>query len=426
MLDLKALRENTEQFKKALAKKKLPGGIIDTMLKLDEEKRELQTQVEGLQAEQNQLAKEIPQASPDERPRLVEKSKELKDKFKFLEPTVDKLQMELEKLLFTTPNAPDQSVPEGQDEHDNVEQKRWGEIRAISNPQDHVELGTKLGILDLDRAVKIAGARFAVLKGDGAKLERALAAFMLDQQIDNGYSEIIPPYLVNAQSLFATGNLPKFEEDLFKVPHGESNLYLIPTAEVPVTNLYRDEILDEAALPIRHCAYTPCFRSEAGSYGKDTKGIIRQHQFHKVELVTFTTPDAAAAEHEKLTSDVEAILEALELPYRRMLLCGGDLGFSSAKTYDLEVWIPSQNTYREISSCSWFTDFQARRGQIRYKGISTKGKTAHVHTLNGSSLAIGRTWVAVLENYQQPDGSIAIPKVLQPYMGGLKKISAEK
>ncbi len=426
MLDLKALRENTEQFKKALAKKKLPGGIIDTMLKLDEEKRELQTQVEGLQAEQNQLAKEIPQASPDERPRLVEKSKELKDKFKFLEPTVDKLQMELEKLLFTTPNAPDQSVPEGQDEHDNVEQKRWGEIRAISNPQDHVELGTKLGILDLDRAVKIAGARFVVLKGDGAKLERALAAFMLDQQIDNGYSEIIPPYLVNAQSLFATGNLPKFEEDLFKVPHGESNLYLIPTAEVPVTNLYRDEILDEAALPIRHCAYTPCFRSEAGSYGKDTKGIIRQHQFHKVELVTFTTPDAAAAEHEKLTSDVEAILEALELPYRRMLLCGGDLGFSSAKTYDLEVWIPSQNTYREISSCSWFTDFQARRGQIRYKGISTKGKTAHVHTLNGSSLAIGRTWVAVLENYQQPDGSIAIPKVLQPYMGGLKKISAEK
>lgn len=423
MLDLKALRENTDQFKKALAKKKVSAEVVDQMLSLDEQKRELQTKLEGLQAEQNQLAKSIPKASAEERPALVEKSKLLKDELKAAEPKLAELEKQLNDLLFNTPNAPHDSVPEGKDEHDNVEMKKWGEIPKIDAPLDHVELGKKLDILDLDRAGKIAGARFAVLKGAGAKLERALAAFMLDRQTAAGYSEIIPPYLVNAESLFGTGNLPKFEEDLFKVPHNESALYLIPTAEVPVTNLYRDEILEEAKLPIRHCAFTPCFRSEAGSYGKDTKGIIRQHQFHKVELVTFTTPEQAETEHERLTRDAEKILEELELPYRRILLCGGDMGFSSTKTYDLEVWIPSQNTYREISSCSWFTDYQARRAAIRYKGESTKGKTHLVHTLNGSGLAVGRTWVAVVENYQQPDGSIAIPAILQPYMNGLTKIS---
>lgn len=423
MLDLKALREQTDQFKKALAKKKVSAKIVDQMLSLDEQKRELQTKLEGLQAEQNQLAKSIPKASAEERPGLVEKSKQLKDELKATEPKLAGLEKQLNDLLFNTPNAPHDSVPEGKDEHDNVEMKKWGEIPKIDNPLDHVELGKKLDILDLDRAGKIAGSRFSVVKGAGAKLERALAAFMLDRQTAAGYTEIIPPYLVNAESLFGTGNLPKFEEDLFKLPHNDSYLYLIPTAEVPVTNLYRDEILDESDLPIRHCAYTPCFRSEAGSYGKDTKGIIRQHQFHKVELVTFTTPEQAEAEHERLTRDAEKILEELGLPYRRILLCGGDMGFSSTKTYDLEVWIPSQNTYREISSCSWFTDYQARRAAIRYKGESTKGKTQLVHTLNGSGLAVGRTWVAIVENNQQPDGSITIPVILQPYMNGLTKIS---
>jgi len=246
---------------------------------------------------------------------------------------------------------------------------------------------------------------------------------MLDMQIQAGYQEVIPPYLVNADSLFGTGNLPKFEADLFKLPHNETSLYLIPTAEVPVTNLYRDEILEEKNLPIRHCALTPCFRSEAGSYGRDVKGIIRQHQFHKVELVAFTRPEDAEQELEKLTSNAEAILEALELPYRKVLLCGGDMSFGSHKTYDLEVWIPSQNKYREISSCSWFSDFQARRAAIRYKGESTQNKATLVHTLNGSGLAVGRTWVAILENYQQPDGSILIPKALQPYMNNQTKIS---
>lgn len=425
MLDLKLLRENTDDIKKALSKKKVDLSLIDLMLKIDSEKRELQTQMEGLQAEMNKLAKEIPTAAQTDRPALVENSKALKEKFKYIEPTVQNLEKELNDLLFNIPNAPHATVPEGKDEHDNVEVKVWGTKPQISNPQDHVEVATKLGILDLDRAAKIAGARFSVLKGKGAKLERALAAFMLDHQTAAGYEEIIPPFMVNAESLFATGQLPKFEEDLFKMPHNEGFLYMIPTAEVPVTNLYRDEILEEAKLPIKYCALTPCFRSEAGSYGRDTKGIIRQHQFHKVELVEFAAPDQAEAELEKLTGHAEAILEALQLPYRRVLLCGGDMGFGSHKTYDLEVWIPSQNTYREISSCSWFSDFQARRAAIRYKGTDAKAKTQFVHTLNGSGLAVGRTWVAVVENYQQADGNIVIPEVLRPYMNNLEKISAE-
>jgi seryl-tRNA synthetase len=424
MLDLKQLRENTQQVKDALAKRHLDPAILDKILSLDSEKREVQTQLETLQADMNRLAKEIPVSDAETRSKLVEQSKGFKEKFKYLEPTLEKLENELNELLFTTPNPPHQSVPEGRDEKDNLEISRWGEIPKIDNPQDHVDLATKLGILDLDRAAKISGSRFSVLKGLGAKLERALAAFMLETQSKAGYLEVIPPYLVNPESMFGTGQLPKFEEDLFQVPFADKKLYLIPTAEVPVTNLYRDEILEEKDLPVRHCALTPCFRSEAGSYGKDTKGIIRQHQFHKVELVSFTKPDQAETELERLTGHAEAILQALELPYRKILLCGGDMGFGSHKTYDLEVWMPSQNTYREISSCSWFNDFQARRASIRFKGESTGGKTQLVHTLNGSGLAVGRTWVAVIENYQQADGSILIPKVLRPYLGNLEKITS--
>lgn len=424
MLDLKALRENPDQFKKALAKKKVKPEPLDQILQLDAKRRELMPEVENLQAEINKISKDIPKSDAETRNKLVEKSKELKEKLKQFEPQLAEIEAQQYDILAGIPNIPHDSVPEGKDEHDNVEVKKWGVIPEIKNPLDHVELGAKLDILDLDRATKITGTRFAIFKGAGAKLERALAAFMLDRQTAAGYTEVIPPYLVNAASLYGTGQLPKFEEDLFKVPFNDTNYYLIPTAEVPVTNIHRDEILDGNKLPIRYCALTPCFRSEAGSYGKDTKGIIRQHQFHKVELVSFTAPEVAEAELERLTGHAEAILEALELPYRKITLCGGDMGFGSHKTYDLEVWVPSQNTYREISSCSWFSDFQARRAAIRYKSDSTKGKTALVHTLNGSGLAVGRTWVAVVENYQQPDGSILVPKVLQPYLGGLEKISA--
>lgn len=422
MLDLKAIRENTEEYKIALQKRNISISLIDQLLDLDQAKRQAQTKVENLQSDLNKLTKDIAQTNNEERNILVEQSKKLKEDLKNLEPQLEKLQYDLNNILFSIPNIPHPSVPEGKDENDNLEIKKWGEIPNIQNPQDHVTLGENLGILDLETASKISSSRFSVLKGVGAKLERALAAFMLDRQTTAGYLEVIPPYLVNSDSLFATGNLPKFEEDLFKIPFGNSNLYLIPTAEVPITNLHRNEIIDGNKLPIKYCALTPCFRSEAGSYGKDTRGIIRQHQFHKVELVIFSKPEQAEEEHEKLTRQAEIILEELELPYRRILLCSGDMGFSSTKTYDLEVWIPSQNKYREISSCSWFSDFQARRGQIRYKEESTNNKNALVHTINGSGLAVGRTWVAILENYQQEDGSIKIPKALQPYFNGLTEI----
>lgn len=423
MLDLKQLREERETMEKALSKKKVNLNLVHEVLSLDDHRRTLIQENENIKAEQNKIAKEMPHASPEQKAALLEKSKQYKEELKLAEPKLAEIQNSMDTILFTIPNTPHSSVPEGNDEHDNLEISRWGEIPKIDQPLDHVELGKDLDILDLDRATKITGSRFSVLKGMGAKLERALAAFMLDMQTAAGYQEVIPPYLVNADSLFGTGQLPKFEEELFHIPHAEKQLYLIPTAEVPVTNLYRNEILEEKNLPIRHCSLTPCFRSEAGSYGKDTKGIIRQHQFHKVELVTFTTPEKAEAELERLTGNAEAILQALKLPYRKILLCGGDMGFSSAKTYDLEVWVPSQNTYREVSSCSWFTDYQARRAQIRYKGDSTNGKTQFIHTLNGSGLAVGRTWVAVVENYQQPDGSVLIPEVLKPYLSGVEKIS---
>jgi seryl-tRNA synthetase len=389
----------------------------DRYQELDQRRSAILQEAEALKAERNRVSDEVGRLkrAKENADALIAQQRQVGDQIKALELAEREIEAAFKEFLAGIPNPPHASVPSGRDEQANVEVKRWGQIPQIVAPKDHVELGTALGILDLDRAAKISGARFSVLKGQGARLERALIAFMLDRQTAAGYVEVIPPYLVNAESMYGTGQLPKFEQDLFKVPHGEGALYLIPTAEVPVTNLYRDEILPAEALPLRHCAFTPCFRSEAGSYGRDTKGIIRQHQFHKVELVTFAPADQAEAELERLTADAEAILEALELPYRRVLLCTGDMGFSSQKTYDLEVWLPSQNTYREISSCSWFGDFQARRANIRLRG--KEGKPAFAHTLNGSGLAVGRAWVAILENCQQPDGSIRVPDVLQPFMG---------
>jgi seryl-tRNA synthetase len=418
MLDPNLLRTDLDAVVTSLASR---GFAFDSegFARVDGERRRIIQEAEALKAERNRVSDEVAQLkrAKQDAAHLIEAQKNVGAKLKELEAAERDAEAGFKAFLAGIPNLPHASVPVGRDEHGNVEVKRWGTQPVIAKPLDHVELGTKLGILDLDRAAKISGARFSVLKGLGAKLERALISFMLDLQTKAGWGEVIPPYLVNADSLYGTGQLPKFEEDLFKMPFGDSALYLIPTAEVPVTNLYRDEILPAEQLPLRHCAFTPCFRSEAGSYGKDTKGIIRQHQFHKVELVAFTTPEQAEAELEHLTSCAEAILETLELPYRRMALCTGDMGFSSRKTYDLEVWLPSQNTYREISSCSWFGDFQARRANIRFKDADGKSKPQLAHTLNGSGLAVGRTWVAILENGQQPDGSIKVPKALAPYLG---------
>jgi seryl-tRNA synthetase len=422
MLDANLLRNDLDAVAARLADR---GYTLDTVAyrTLDERRRAVLQEAEALKAERNRVSEEVGRLkrAKENADALIAAQREMGDKLKALELAEREAELAFRDFLAGIPNPPHASVPAGKDEHANVEVKRWGQVPAIAKPLDHVELGTKLGILDLDRAAKLSGARFAVLKGQGAKLERALIAFMLDRQGAAGYEEVIPPYLVNAESMYGTGQLPKFEQDLFKTSRGDgAPLYLIPTAEVPVTNLYRDEILPAESLPLRHCAFTPCFRSEAGSYGKDTKGIIRQHQFHKVELVAFAAPDQAEAELERLTANAEAILEALGLPYRRVLLCTGDMGFSSQKTYDLEVWLPSQATYREISSCSWFGDFQARRANIRFR--PKDGKPGFLHTLNGSGLAVGRTWVAILENYQQPDGSIVVPEALRPYLGGLEVI----
>jgi len=331
----------------------------------------------------------------------------------------------LRDLLKNVPNIPHTSVPVGQASSDNLEIRRWGDPSKFDfEPKAHWDLGPELGILDFDRAAKIAGARFAVYRGLGARLERALANFMLDLHTrEHGYSEVLPPFIVNSASLYGTGNLPKFAADLFRLEG--TDYWMIPTAEVPVTNLYRDEVLEAGQLPVKHCAWTACFRSEAGSYGKDTRGIIRQHQFQKVELVKFTLPEQSYDELEALTRDAETVLQRLGLPYRVVTLCTGDMGFSSAKTYDLEVWLPSAHEYKEISSCSNFEAFQARRANLRFRRGKT-GKTEYLHTLNGSGLAIGRTWVAILENYQQADGSVVIPDVLRPYLGGIEKITPSK
>jgi len=416
MLDAALLRNDLDSVILGLAKR---GVVFDreTFQRLESERRRVIQEAEALKAERNRVSDEVARLkrAKENADALITAQREVGDRLKALEAAEKEAEAAFKGFLATLPNLPHESVPEGRDEHANLEIKRWGTPAAIEKPLDHVDLGTRLGILDLDRAAKLSGARFAVLKGLGAKLDRALVSFMADLHGGAGWSEILPPYLVLPECMYGTGQLPKFEQDLFKTYRGEDPLYLIPTAEVPVTNLYREEILAEAQLPVRHFAFTPCFRSEAGSYGRDTKGIIRQHQFHKVELVAFSAPEKALEELEHLTRCAEKVLEALELPYRRMLLSSGDMGFSSRKTYDLEVWLPSQDTYREISSCSWFGDFQARRANIRYRPAA--GKPQFLHTLNGSGLAVGRTWVAILENYQQPDGSVLIPKALQPYMG---------
>jgi seryl-tRNA synthetase len=380
----------------------------------------------------------------DEAVAVMDETRKLKDQLDELDRTAAELDEQLRLSLARVPNLTRDEVPVGTSEADNVVVKTWGEPKKYDfEPKPHWEVGEGLGILDLERATKLSGARFAVYMGAGARLERALIGFMLDTHTQkHGYTEVLPPFMVNSKSLFGTGQLPKFADDLFRCSDADAEAaargefkdndhWLIPTAEVPVTNLYRDEILDEARLPILLTAYTPCFRAEAGAAGKDTRGIIRQHQFQKVELVKFARPEESDAEHEKLTRNAEEILEALELPYRRMLLCAGDTGFSAAKTFDLEVWLPGQGLYREISSCSNFEAFQARRANIRYRPSTAaqggaKAKIDFVHTLNGSGLAVGRTWVAIVENYQQADGSVVVPQALRPYMGGLERIEKEK
>ncbi|MBF0406301.1 MAG: serine--tRNA ligase [Candidatus Riflebacteria bacterium] len=400
---------------------------IKKLEELDSEKRQYLFEVENLKSNRNKVSQQVAARKAAKQPAddLLSGMKQVSDDIKALDEKVSCVDLKLEELLLTVPNVPHCSVPIGAGDEDNPEARRFGTPKSFSfNPLDHVDLGVNLKILDLERAVKISGARFSVLKGSGAALERAITSFMLDHHTQvNGYKEIYPPVIVNANSLRGTGQLPKFEADLFKLRDQE--YYLIPTAEVPVTNLHSNEILPETALTIKYCAFTQCFRSEAGSYGKDTRGLIRQHQFDKVELVKFAHPDKSYEELEKLTSDAESILQTLGLPYRLVTLSTGDMGFSAAKTYDIEVWLPSQKTYREISSCSNFEDFQARRANIRFKGEGKTAKTAFVHTLNGSGLAVGRTWVAIMENYQDENGKIFIPEPLRKYMAGKTHIEKE-
>jgi seryl-tRNA synthetase len=442
MLDLGFVRNNLTLVEEKLrARGADPAILLGDFRSLDGRRREAITQAEQLKARRNVLSQQVGalKKAGQDAAAVMDETRALKDDLDALDATAAELDEQMRQSLARIPNLTRDEVPAGKSEADNVEVKKWGTIPSFDFvPKPHWELGEALGILDLERATKLSGARFAVYTGAGARLERALIGFMLDRHTSRGYTEILPPFLVNSKSLFGTGQLPKFAEDLFRCSDGpgdagfaegeyrDNDHWLIPTAEVPVTNLYRDEILDEARLPICFTAYTPCFRAEAGAAGKDTRGIIRQHQFQKVELVKFVRPEESDAEHEKLTRDAETILELLKLPYRRMLLCAGDTGFSSAKTYDLEVWLPGQGVYREISSCSNFEAFQARRANIRFKAPGAggaKGKNEFVHTLNGSGLAVGRTWLAILENYQQADGSVTIPEVLRPYMGGLERIA---
>ncbi|MEQ9485121.1 serine--tRNA ligase [Coleofasciculus sp. F4-SAH-05] len=423
MLDLKQIRENPQSVQERLEKRGAGQYDLQPILDLNQRQRELETSRSRLQARSNEIGKLIGQkikaGSPPDAPetqQLREEGNQVKTQISELEPQEKDLKAEIEALLLSLPNLPSPSTPVGQSETENVEVRRWGDEYIPQNDKilPHWEIGETLGILNFERAVKVAQSRFVSLIGVGAALERALISFMLDRQIAAGYVEVIPPILINSRSLTATGQLPKFAEESFKCD--SDDLWLSPTAEVPLTNLYRDEILDASQLPIYHCAYTPCFRREAGSYGRDTKGLIRLHQFNKVELVKLVHPSTSEAEHEKLVEDAAAILEALKLPYRVIELCTGDLGFSATKCYDLEVWLPASGKYREISSCSNCGDFQARRGSLRFKETGKKG-TQFVHTLNGSGLAIGRTLSAILENYQQPNGTVKIPEVLHSYMG---------
>jgi seryl-tRNA synthetase len=427
MLDLRFVRENGEQVKAGLARRGVKLDLTE-FLALDAKRRTAQQEIETLRRSRNEVSEEIGklkkagQSAEDK----VAEMRAVGDEIAALENGTREVEEAQRNILLTIPNLPHPSVPDGKDENDNKELRRWslqgGEPPKFSfDPKPHWDLAEYLDIIDFDRAAKITGARFALYKGMGARLERALINFMLDlHTTEHGYLEVLPPFMVNKTSMTATGQLPKFEEELFRVENGA--YYLIPTAEVPVTNIYRDEVIPEENLPVLFTAYTPCFRREAGSYGKDTRGLIRQHQFNKVELVKFAKPENSYDELEKLTGNAEEILKRLGLPYRVIVLCTGDMGFSAAKTYDIEVWLPAQNKYREISSCSNFEDFQARRGNIRFKPKGGK-KTELVHTLNGSGLAVGRTVVAILENFQQPDGSVVIPEVLRPYMGGAERIT---
>jgi seryl-tRNA synthetase len=421
MLDLAFVRDHLPLVEEKLRQRGMdPALVLGDFRVIDLDRRAAITKAETMKAQRNKLTEEFQRLRKEKLDTAanLQEQKELKEKIAEAEKIADEADAQLRDILTGIPNLPDTSVPIGHSPDDNVEVRRWGTPPQFDfTPKPHWELGEGLGILDLERAAKITGARFAVYWDLGARLERALMNFMLDLHTrEHGYTEVLPPFMVNAESLYGTGNLPKFEADLFKVPHNDKNLYLIPTAEVPVTNLYRDETLDGARLPISLTAYTPCFRSEAGSYGKDVRGIIRQHQFQKVELVKFTKPEQSYEEHEKLTANAEEVLQKLGLHYRTVVLCTGDMGFSSAKTYDIEVWLPGQGLYREISSCSNFEAFQARRANIRYRPEGAK-KSEFVHTLNGSGLAIGRTWVAIVENYQQADGSVLVPEALRPYMG---------
>src|SRR5579863_2200519 len=440
MLDLGFVRGNLELVEEKLrARGADPAVLLGDFRSLDRKRREAITQAETLKARRNELSQKVGalKKSGQDATALMDETRALKDELDGLDGSAATLDDEMRLALAKIPNLTRNEVPVGTSEADNVTVKTWGAKKKYDfEPKPHWELGEALGILDLERAAKLSGARFAVYMGAGARLERALISFMLDMHTQkHGYTEVLPPFMVNSKSMFGTGQLPKFAEDSFRcsdadveaVGRGEykdNDHWLIPTAEVPVTNLYRDEVLDEGRLPISLTAYTPCFRAEAGAAGKDTRGIIRQHQFQKVEMVKFTRPEESDAEHERLTRNAEEILEELGLPYRRVLLCAGDTGFSSAKTYDLEVWVPGQQLYREISSCSNFEAFQARRANIRYKpaGPKAKNEAEFVHTLNGSGLAVGRTWLAILENYQQADGSVRIPEALRPYMGGLERI----
>ena len=430
MLDLNFVRDNIPKIEQMLRNRGMnPDAVLKDFRTIDAQRRQAIQSAETVRAERNRLSAEIPkmQKAGQDASQLIADAKDMRVQIQELEKASQEYDASMTEVLVGIPNVPHDSVPVGKTAEDNVEVRRWGAPPKFDfTPKPHWELGEQLGVLDLERAVKVTGARFAVYWGMGARLERALANFMLDVHTkQHGYTEVLPPYMVNSDSMYGTGQLPKFAADLFRVPHGERDLWLIPTAEVPVTNLYRDEVLDNAKLPISLTAYTPCFRSEAGSYGKDVRGIIRQHQFQKVELVKFSRPEESYEQLEKLTHDAEEILQKLGLHYRVVVLCTSDMSFSSAKTYDLEVWLPGQQLFREISSCSNFDSFQARRANIRYRQEEKK-KPSFVHTLNGSGLAVGRTWLAILENYQQADGSVVVPEVLRPYMGTDRIVARSK
>src|SRR5580692_538759 len=428
MLDLNFVRDNLALVEEKLRQRGMNPEVLKDFAAIDGERRQAITAAESLQARRNRASEEIAKLkkSGQDASAQINETKDLREQIQESEKKAAEQEARLRELLTSIPNLPHSSVPVGTSAEANVEARRWGKPPQFDfKPKPHWELGEALGVLDLERAAKLSGARFAVYWALGARLERALANFMLDLHTrEHGYTEVLPPYLVNSESMYGTGQLPKFAADSFRVPHGEKELWLIPTAEVPVTNLFRDEVLDAGRLPISLTAYTPCFRSEAGSYGKDVRGIIRQHQFQKVELVKFTHPEHSYEEHEKLTRDAETILQKLGLHYRTVTLCTGDMGAAPAKTYDVEVWLPGQQLFREISSCSNFEAYQARRANIRFRPEG-KNKSEFVHTLNGSGLAVGRTWVAIVENYQQADGSVIIPEALRPYIGA-ERITAKK